>query len=165
MRRFISAAILTLTVSCLTAGQAKPQAPAASNNEVKRFIGTWRLVTILVNGKIDPIHGARPTGLLFYDTTGHMAAQNMPDRLRPKFAGAEPTPEEAKSAITGYNAYWGTFTVDAKVRTVTHHIEGNLIPTGVGVDAVRRYQFDPNDRLILTPVQNPAMQLTWERIK
>ncbi len=165
MRRFVSAAILALTISCLTAGQTKPQAPTASSNEVKRFIGTWRLVSILVNGKIDPIHGARPSGLLIYDTTGHMAAQNMPDRLRPKFAGAEPTPKESKSAITGYNAYWGTFTVDEKARTITHHIEGNLVPGGVGVDAVRRYEFDSNGRLTLTPVTNPAMNLTWEQIK
>ncbi len=165
MTRFVSAAILALAMFCLSDGQTKPQSPAASNNEVKRFIGTWRLVSILVNGKIDPVHGAHPTGLLIYDTTGHMAAQNMPDRLRPTFAGAEPTPEEARSAITGYNAYWGTFTVDEKARTITHHIEGNLIPGGVGVDAARRYECDSNGRLILNPVTNPAMNLTWERIK
>lgn len=38
-----------------------------------------------------------------------MAVQVMPDRPRAKFAAAEPTPEEAKAALTGYSAYFGTW--------------------------------------------------------
>ena len=40
-----------------------------------------------------------------------MAVQIMPDRNRPKYA-AQPTPEEAKAALIGYTAYFGTYTVD-----------------------------------------------------
>jgi hypothetical protein len=38
---------------------------------------------------------------------------------------------------------------------------------GGAVDFVRRYEFAPGDRLILTPVGNPTTptHLTWERIK
>jgi hypothetical protein len=103
--------------------------------------------------------------MIGYDSTGHMAVQIMPDRSRPKFAGSAPTPEEAKSALTGYIAYFGTFTVDEKARTVTHHREGSLTPGMIGTDLVRRYEFDPNDQLILTPVEALAGHLTWERIK
>ncbi len=87
----------------------------------------------------------------------------MPDRARPKYAGRQPTPDEAKAAITGYIAYFGTFTVDEKARTVTHHRTGNINPGGLG-DFVRRYEFAPGDRLILRPMEN-MNALTWERLK
>jgi hypothetical protein len=165
MKKLIFAAILALTFSCLMFGQTKPQAQKSPSGEAKRFAGTWRLVSILLNGQPDPVRGARPTGLIYYDGTGHMAVQIMPDRPRPKFAGYEPSSDEAKSTITGYTAYFGTFTVDEKARTVTHHVEGTLWAADVGIDAVRRYEFDPNGRLILTPVDDPTIHLTWERIK
>jgi len=72
---------------------------------------------------------------MIYDSLGNMAAQVMPNRVRRKYAAAEPTPDEAKDAITGYLAYFGTYSVHEQARTVTHHRKGNINP----------------DRLILTP--------------
>jgi hypothetical protein len=134
-----------------------------SSSEAKRFIGTWRLVSITTNGKTDPNRGSRPTGLIYYDNTGHMAVHVVPDRVRPKFAGSEPTPDEAKAAITGYIGYFGTYTVDESARTVTHHRIGNIVP-GAPVDVVRSYEFVSGDRLILRPANNQN-ELAWERIK
>lgn len=139
-------------------GQAGPPGDAA-----KRFIGTWRLVSTTANGQPDPNRGAHPTGLIYYDATGHMAVQIMPERARPKYAGPQPTPDEAKAALTGYTAYFGTYSVDERARTVTHHRQGNINP-GAIMDVVRRYEFAPGDRLILRPVEN-MNELTWERIK
>ena len=129
----------------------------------KRLIGTWRLVSITRNGKTDPNRGPHPAGLIYYDSSGHMAVQIMPDRVRPKYAGSEPTPDEAKAAITGYTAYFGTYTIDESARTVTHHRMGNINPDSP-IDVVRRYEFASGDRLILRPVENQD-ELTWQRIK
>jgi hypothetical protein len=63
---------------------------------------------------------------MIYDSLGNMAAQVMPNRERRKYAAAEPTPEEAKAAITGYLAYFGTYAVDEQARTVIHHRKGNI---------------------------------------
>lgn len=134
-----------------------------SSPDTKRFIGTWRLVSITVNGKIDSNRGSHPTGLIYYDNTGHMAVQIMPDRVRPKYASSEPTPDEAKAAITGYISYFGTYTVDESARTVTHHRMGNINP-GAPIDVVRRYEFASGNRLILRPVDTQE-ELIWERIK
>ena len=63
----------------------------------------------------------RVDGLMYYDSLGNMAAQLMPNRRRPKYAGAQPTPDEAKEAITRYLAYFGTYTVNgalARSRTI-----------------------------------------------
>jgi len=165
MRLLIMTIILAPPLAGLILGHAKPQTQVTQSAEAKRFLGTWRLVSIVSNGQISPVFGPNPVGMIGYDSTGHMAVQIMPDRSRPKFAGSAPTPEEAKSALTGYIAYFGTFTVDEKARTVTHHREGSLTPGMIGTDLVRRYEFDPNDQLILTPVEALAGHLTWERIK
>jgi hypothetical protein len=87
-------------------GQTAPQDEVA-----KRFVGMWRLVSAP-----SPTHGQNPTGFIIYDKSGNMAAQIMPDRPRPKFAGTQPTPEEAKEALIGYTAYFGTYTVDATAK-------------------------------------------------
>ena len=136
----------------------------ATAQSAKQLIGTWRLVEIKGgDGKADPNRGARPSGLIYYDAHGNMAAQIMPDRPRAKYAAAQPTPEEAKAAITGYTAYFGTYTVDEKARTVTHHRKADLNPGGIDT-VVRRYEFVTRDRIILRPVENQN-QLTWERVK
>jgi Lipocalin-like domain len=142
----------------LASGQVIPLSDTA-----KRFIGTWQLISITSAGQKDPNRGSHPIGLIYYDGTGHMAVQIMPDRLRPKYAGTEPTPDEAKVAITGYTAYFGTYTINEEARTVTHHRIGNINPGGLG-DFVRRYEFAPGDRLILRPLES-MNELTWERIK
>ncbi|MSQ15052.1 MAG: hypothetical protein EXR50_04215 [Dehalococcoidia bacterium] len=77
--------------------------------------------------------------------------------------GTLPTPDEAKAAIHGYTAYFGTYTIDEEARTVTHHRAGNLNPGGID-DGVRGYEFASDDRLILRPV-GATNELTWERIK
>jgi hypothetical protein len=106
----------------------------------------------------------RLTGLMYYDDLGNMAAQVMPSRARAKYAGTQPTPDEAKEAITGYLAYFGTYTVNVRAQTITHHRKGNINPGQVGDDAVRGYEFAPGDRVILTPVGS-GNQITWERMK
>lgn len=142
-------------------------AQAQSNAEVaKRFVGTWRLVSLEVDGQPSPNTGPHPTGLIYYDAAGNMAAQIHPDRPRPKWSGAQPTPEEARETVLGYIAYFGTYTIDERERTVTHHRTGALNPSWVETPRfVRRYEFIGDDRLVLVPVDNPRMRLTWERLK
>jgi hypothetical protein len=165
MKTLIAVLILALAVVCLAFGGPNSDTHETQSGAATRFLGTWKLVSIVSNGQIDPAYGEHPVGQIYYDGTGHMAAQIMPDRRRPRFAGSSPTPEEAKSAISGYVAYFGTFTVDEKAHTVTHHRDGTLTPGMVGVDLVRSYEFDSNGRLILTPVEAPTRHLTWERMK
>jgi hypothetical protein len=141
----------------LPSGDANARA-AAPGDTAGRLIGTWRLVS-----HSNPDHGPRPTGLLYYDANGFMAVQIMFDVPRPKYAGKIPTPDEAKAALTGYTAYFGTYAIDEAARTITHRRAGNVNPGGLG-DFVRRYEFISNDRVALSPLENTNV-LTWERIK
>ena len=145
-RRGAAALVVVLLAASVAGGQTVP-AP-----DTPRFVGTWRLVSDTT------------TGMMIYDSLGNMAAQVMPNRVRRKYAAAEPTPDEAKDAITGYLAYFGTYSVDEQARVITHHRKGNINPGQVGDDVVRAYVFESNDRLVLTPAGS-TNKIVWERAR
>ena len=135
------------------------------NEDAKKFIGCWRLVSVTSDGKIRHDRGAKPTGLITYHESGWMAAQIQPDRPPVAMAGETPTPEEAKAALYGYTAYFGTYTVDADKKIVTHHRKGNVSPGWEkNPDFQRAYVFDGPDRVRLYPIGNKN-ELVWERLK
>jgi hypothetical protein len=152
----------------LTAFGAVGRAQGKSQEELRKpFIGTWRLNSIDGGAASASNRGAKPTGIIMYDAHGLMNVQIMPDRPRPKWTGA-PTPEQALDAIRGYTAYWGTYTIDEKAQTVTHHRQGML--DGGVVDYVRKFELkDGGNRIVLTPVSggttNAPTHLTWDRVR
>ena len=169
----VAAALTTFVPRTHATAQALRQSPAAAT---ARFLGTWALVKYESTAADNREgRGDNPIGLIYYDRTGHMAVQIAPDRTRRPFSGPasglfsgpRPTPEEALDAISGYAAYFGTYTVDERAQTVTHKRVANINPGGLG-DFVRRYEFATEDRLVLTPLELTdlrAVRLTWERQK
>ena len=145
-RRGAVALAVALLAAPVTVAQTVPARDTA------RFSGTWRLVSDTT------------TGIMIYDSLGNMAAQVMPNRVRRKYAASEPTPEEAKDALTGYLAYFGTYSVDEHTRTVTHHRKGSINPGQVGDNVVRAYVFESNDRLVLIPAGS-TNKIVWERAR
>ncbi|OGW36359.1 MAG: hypothetical protein A2010_03075 [Nitrospirae bacterium GWD2_57_9] len=131
-------------------------------DDAQRLVGTWRLVSI-AGSRLAEYHGENPTGLLWYDDKGRMAVQIMPDRKRSVYAAALPTPDEARDALLGYTAYFGTYRLDAEKGTVTHYRTGNINPGGLG-QFVRRYQFLSEDTIVLMPVESNS-GLTWQRVR
>jgi hypothetical protein len=127
----------------------------------QKFLGAWRYVGTMLDGKPRPGRGANPKGIIVYDPSGHMAVHVAPDRAKPR-AGKEPTPEEAREALKDSIAYFGTYTIDERARTVTHHRHASIQPGDAG-DLVRGYEF-VGDRLILRPV-GTTQEVIWERIR
>ncbi len=167
-RPWLIAGVSLLSLAVVAAQPRPAQGVAA------RLVGTWKLVQYESTAEDNrQYRGERPIGVLYYDRAGNMAVQIAPDRTRRRFtgppsglfSGPRPTLDEAFDAIAGYAAYFGTYTVDERARTVTHHRIANLNPGGLG-DFVRRYEFPTDDRLVLTPLEQTdlrAVRLTWER--
>jgi hypothetical protein len=134
------------------------------------FVGTWGLERIEQRDddgqwtQSSSRLGPPTVGYLMYDSGGNMAVQIMRTD-QPRFASDvrdEVTPDEAKAALQGYVAYFGTYSVDGEEGSVTHHRIGNLVPNRVGVDAKRFYSFQ-GDRLTLT-IPSGDVRLIWGRI-
>ena len=120
--------------------------------------GAWRYVTATLDGKPSRPNGR---GIIYYVPSGDMVVQVSPGAETGK-AGAQPTPEEALAALDGYIAYFGTYTIDAAAKTVTHHRQGSVQP-GDSADLVRRFKIE-GDRLTLSP-PGTDYEVKWERIK
>ena len=153
MRRFNA---LLLVLFGLIAVPAMPQ----QANLRGKFVGAWKLVSIEGNpngrppGFID-----RPTGMIVYLASGRMAVQIANKSSRKPFApfttGAQSaTTEEKAAAFDSYAAYYGTYTIDAKAGTITHHLEDSIVPGRRGTDNVRWFEFRGNDRVALIPVED-----------
>ena len=154
-----------------------PAARAQSSQDAVRqkFIGTWRLVAIEGTGRgTGP--DEHPSGLITYDSTGHVAVQISFKPNRPAFAnGARAgTVEEKAAAFDSYGAYYGTLSVDPAAGIVIHHVEGSLNPSDVGKDNVRYYELEGN-RVTLSIAdddqgrrlarKDTSAHLIWERIE
>ena len=106
------------------------------------LIGTWRLRSRedrLPSGALreEPTLGPDPHGILVYDRAGNFAAQFMKRERSLEVAPVEPaaaaTPAVNNStAVGGYDAYFGTYTVDDATSLVTQRLVGALTPADVG---------------------------------
>jgi hypothetical protein len=143
-------------------------APVARN----RFIGIWRLISCerkSKDGRIDYPYGEKPVGRITYDKAGRMSALLMrpgcPSTVPPGLSliAGNASAEEIREAVNDCIAYLGTFDVDESAKTVIHHVQACLVPSWVGTDLKRIYQFNA-DRLVLTAVTtSSALELIWER--
>jgi hypothetical protein len=148
----------------------------------EQLVGSWKLasrVSTLSNGEVLPDRGlaTTPKGLLIYDRTGHVAAQLSRQGRTVEMIGEE-CQEAAKirgtndtaQTVLGYDAYFGTFTVNEKEGFVVHHLESALFPGDVGKDIKRNFTISGDTLTIKfntttadgTPV---TRTLVWERMK
>jgi hypothetical protein len=143
----------------------------------KKFVGVWKLVSgesrDQVTSEVRYPWGTKPVGRLAYDDAGRVFAQLMNPGRRSvggmanrgaAAALATASAEDMREMLTGFNAYFGTFDVDEPARTVIHHMQSALIPSWVGTDQRRKYEFSGSNRLIMFNTASQAdYRLVWER--
>ena len=172
--------IATLTLLApMTTANADADMPSSI---AEQLVGGWSLVsrvTTTEDGKplSDPGLSATPRGVLIYDRYGHVAAQlsrpgRTVDMLGDECREAEKVKgtNDTAQTILGYDAYFGTYTVDVKAGIVTHHLESALFPGDIGKDIKREFVL-ARDTLTIkfhttlrigTPV---VRTLVWTRLK
>ena len=127
----------------------------------KVLVGTWELLsrvdrTAAGERRIEPRLGEDPVALLYYDRNGRFAAQFMkrdptadvPARAETAVAGEKAAPNNSR-AQGGYDAYFGTYTVDDSRGTVTQRLVGALSPENVGL-VLTRAMIVAGDELTIT---------------
>src|SRR5262249_27450633 len=119
----------------------------------------------------DPSLGKTPRAYLIYDSSGHIAAQGMRlDRPMAIDCGTSgPAPSNNSQSVNGYDAYFGTYTIDDTRHTVTHHLEGALAAADVGKNLVREFELSGDKLTIVvrtnSPKEKQIITLTWERVR
>ena len=121
----------------------------------EKLIGAWHLVSMEEpgpDGKLRHITGR--TGQLIYTRDGHVSVQLMYP------------PEESTVSndyvLNGYEASFGSYSVDETAHTVTHHVQESVTHGLVGKNLARSFQFS-NGQLIIKSVRpDEHWSVTWQ---
>ena len=145
----------------------------------KLLIGTWVLrsrVDRTHSGerRVEPMLGEDPIALLYYDASGYFAAQFMKRDRSADSVVAEPTASSAGPNNTraqgGYDAYFGTYTVDDAKGSVTQTLFGALSAANVGQVPTRAMRIDGDELAIslettATDGEPVTRTLLWRRAR
>jgi hypothetical protein len=167
MQRISKAAAATAAVLCL----AFSTYPARAQ-DAKKLAGTWKLVSninIDAAGKRSDLLGANPVGQAIFTANGRYVIYLASSSL-PKFAAnsrLKGTADENKAIVTGFLAHEGSYTVDAKDKSFTLHIDSSSYPNWDGTSQKRPYTLSGNDLKWSTAAASGggSAELTWKRVK
>jgi hypothetical protein len=131
----------------------KVSLPPLTANLATAILGIWKLksredVDATGQTHVDPFLGRDPMGILCFGPS-HFAAQFMKrDRSREENV---PQPVQVKNntvAVNGYQAYFGTYSIDEIAGTLTTHLEGSISPADVDSTYVRDVRVVDNELII-----------------
>jgi len=155
--------------------QRTAEVPADGDTDtlIERLAGTWRLrsrIDVTTTGErcLEPTLGEDPVALVFFDRAGNFAAQFM-KRDRATTGPAAAGGSNNTRAVDGYDAYFGTYSVDEERGVVTTTLLGALAREHVGAVLTRAMRVD-GDTLTITldttsiDGQPVTRTLTWLRV-
>ena len=131
----------------------KAPLPPLTANLAAAILGIWKLksredVNDTGQVRIDPFLGREPLGILCFGPS-HFAAQFMKrDRSR---QADEPQRLQAKNntaGVNGYDAYFGTYSIDEIAGTLATRLEGSISPANIGSTYVRDVRVVDNELII-----------------
>ena len=120
----------------------KDSLPPPTANLAAAILGIWKLksrqdMDDAQQVQIDPFLGRDPVGILCFGPT-HFAAQFMKrDRSGQDIAPGRAQAKNNTFGVNGYDAYFGTYSVDETAGTLTTHLEGSISSANVGDTYVR----------------------------
>lgn len=156
MRKLVLLVVVSLMIGTVSGGQDRHNKGRAQ----ERFIGGWRLASLETEGPDGKIHRADSTGLLVFTRDGHMSVQVM-ERNPPAEAPAGAVPEQYSRG--GYEASFGTYTVNENTQTFTFHVEGALVRTLIGRDLPRAFELSGEQLIVKSTRSEEHWKVTWER--
>jgi hypothetical protein len=146
----------------------KGSLPALTANLAAAILGIWKLKSredMDATGQIhlDPFLGRDPLGILCF-APNHFAAQFMKrDRSLQENVAERVQTKNNTAAVNGYDAYFGTYSINEIAGTLTTHLEGSISPINVGSTYVRDVRVVGNEliiQLLTTAVDGTAVTRT-----
>ncbi|MFL6450865.1 MAG: lipocalin-like domain-containing protein [Bryobacteraceae bacterium] len=150
----IFAICLLLVTAGITTGQDRSGATEIRN----KFVGAWRLASLERPGADGKVHRIDCSGMFVFTRDGQASVQVM-ERNPPMQgdAGAQ------QYSAGGYEASWGIYNVDERAHTFTFHIEGALVPSLIGKDLPRAYEFSGKQLIVKSTRSDEHWRVAWER--
>ncbi len=150
MKKIVMLGAIVIVASLVAFGQTKIS--KADKTKVQ-LVGSWRLLSYEdrdSSGTILYPYGKLPTGLIIYDSTGHMAVQIM--KTPPPDVASDDwdkfTMTERVALYDGYVAYFGRYEVDVTRKVVIHLPEADLSRLYIGRREERHFQLAGNQLIL-----------------
>jgi hypothetical protein len=131
----------------------KTPLPPPIANLATAILGIWKLksredVDSTGQVRIDPFLGRAPVDILCFGPT-YFAAQFMKrDRSQEENVLQLVQAKNNTARLNGYDAYFGTYSVDETEGTLSTHLEGSISPANVGDTYVRDLRVVDNELII-----------------
>ena len=172
----LMASVLLLLLTTVGEGQGA----RGASSDAARLIGTWEMVEeqeVDARGQV-MARDRDVVGLLVYTAEGRMAVQIMYRRGRPTVSTSNDVEstglglghirwgaEAAQATIDTYDAYFGTYVVDAPRGRVTHRVMGELRPPGLGASYERQYELHDDELWLRSPDPVQRWRIVWRRVR
>ena len=146
-----------------------PRASEEAGAVGRSLVGAWSLLEcaeILQDGSKRLPFGERARGQVIYTADGRMSAQ-LVRADRAAFASDDyrgAPVEVAADAFQQYFGYFGSYKVDAGVGTVTHFIEGAMLPNLEDKAQVRTFRLEGAGLILEAATPWGVIRNTWTRI-
>ena len=152
---FCAVIIVVASGSVVTQSSGKSESTPVSVKD--QIIGAWRLAWLEVEGKDGKMSRTEHKGIIEYTPDGHMSVEIM-------LPTQETQPENGpvRYEQSGYEAYYGTYEVNERAHTVTHHVEGKLVRTLIGSDLTRVYRFSDKQLILRSSRADERWSIAWE---
>ena len=145
-----------------------------------KLVGTWEMVEEQetdAQGKV-VARDRDVVGMLVYTTEGRMAVQIMYRHGRPHVSTADDvestgiglghvawSAEMLRATIDTYDAYFGTYQVDAQQHRVTHRVMGELRPPGLEATYERHFELHDDELWLSSPEPTQHWRIIWRRLR
>ncbi len=148
-----------------------------SRNDVSNaigFEGTWELISRIDKTENDstvnePTLGSDPIALLMYDSFGNMSVQIMKRNRTDSIITNNKINSNNSNTYNGYDAYFGTYTIDSSKHEVNHNIKGTIDKKDIGKVLTRKYSISQDTLQLFFSTNNGNLPvtrtLTWIRVK
>lgn len=151
LHRSVGVALFSVMGACRAS-----DAPSVVPTVADSLQGTWRVAPFPTPPDSDLARspspfGRAPVGYLVYDATGHVFWQVMRRSAMDSLivARRRQMPDSIVFRLSkGFSAQFGTYSVDAEKRTVTHHYEGELLPWGGSFEVATPFRLNGDSLFI-----------------
>ena len=148
---------MTVATAGVVTAQSAGTNDTSSRPVKEKLIGAWRLAWIEEQGADGKTTRSERRGVIVYTRDGHMSVQIMAPKPETPPSGGPVQYEQG-----GYEAYFGTFEVNAEAQTVTHHVEGALVRTLIGNNLTRVYHFSDGQLILKSSRPDEHWVIAWE---